>query len=382
MIISMLILIIYWMMFGEVILGFFFISYRYNKNRNISFIYALVGNISALLAIISRILLFHKNSLWRNIGIQWSSFFIISVISSLYLFILSLEKETQSPFDIALIFIILGSMFSLSFLNLWDEKEITSGFYTFIPSNSMMLLVIGGTALYLVYLEIKLLLSLKRFPNAIPKNNPLFYFKLFMISLMILMPSALLLQGLASSNIIGDMIMLSINSLVSSVLVFIIFGLIFLGITLLGGSGIPFSHYIYGLLIVNLNAEIICQYHFQNDIPKFNESEIATTLTYFSRFYQKSLHKDSDSTIREIRFGNLFFLSRFKGFYSSIPSYSIILITKKKSLFIRTALDKLSHIIENFSKIELQELVLQKKIPTKLDNVIKTVFEAPHLNRI
>ncbi len=365
-------IVVFWLILGIVLFGFFLSLSYYSRARTSSLLHFTSLSFFAILAVISRLLLFHPNTYFRNYGIQTIGLWIACAMASLLLLIRAFDRDAYSPFELAFTFLVVGTLSGAAILNAWEGKKISQGFYTFTPASIGGVFILALVGLYFGYVGMKSLLYLYQNKKLTTDRNKKNQFNVMIVSLGIFMPIVGGLTILASYGLFDDNITIFIDGVVNSTLIFIAFVLLFIGAAVLSKKS-----RIFRLLINNIKGETIYHYYFHpvdDSVFPIDNTIITASLTSISEFFQNLM--ESKSQINEIVFDDFYFLSKFvrPRIEEDIPAYSCILIAKDRPIFVKKVFNKFAEQFDLKYRQEIRDMIEKRLIPDDLDSLVRDIF--------
>ena len=372
---SIIIFFIIFLTLGVAVTGFIFSNYYFFKTKVIFLFYSSIALFFGILAVISRLLMFHPNSAVRNIGIQTSILWITCVVAGFFLLIKSFDEENLSLPEIALTFWVIGILIAASLLNAWIEIEISPGFYQTYPGVIELLFILVGVTLFSVYVGAKFLLYLNRSRKIAISRNRKIQIKLMIISLGIVMPVLMTFQLIDWYLQEEELLLKDILTLIRSIGLLVAAVLLILAIVIMGKNSFPYSHKIYRLIITNFGGVPIYHRHFHPDDYNIDEVLITAATTTVSMFYHELMK--THAQIKEIIFDEFSFLCKFMvpREEEKIPAYSCILITKKKSMVIKNAFKRFCEQFDLKFREEIKNIVGNRLEPEmEINSLVNEIF--------
>ncbi len=365
-------IVLFCLILGVVLFGFFLSISYYSRARTSSLLRFTSLCFFATLAVSSRLLLFHPNSIFRNYGIQTIGLWIACATASFLLLIRALDREAYSQFELAITFLVIGTLSGAAILNAWEGKKLSQGFYTFTYASIGGVFILALVGLYFGYVGMKSLWFLHQNKKITTDRNKKNQFNLMILSLGIFMPIAAGLTILASYGLFDDNVTIFIIGVINSTLIFIAFVLLFIGAAVLSKKS-----RIFRLLINNIKGETIYHYYFHpvdDSLFPIDDALITTSLTSISKFFQNLM--ESKSQINEIVFDDFYFLSKFviPRIEENVPAYSCILIAKDRPIFVKKVFNKFAEQFDLKYRQEIRDMIEKRLIPDDLDALVSDIF--------
>ncbi len=312
----------------------------------------------------------------RYYGIQTILLWISCTEASILLLVKSYSTSKRSTVELAFTFVVVGALASAAVLGAWKEVEISPNFYTYSPSSPATYFVLGICGVYLFYIAVMcvyLFVKSKEYAFSRSQKSQLL---LLSISMAVLIPGAAVFHFFASTSFINNPINSSSAAYVSSLFIALAFTLIFLTIGFLGKYSLPKFAKIYQLLIINKAGIPVYQYKLLEHRKVLDYTLFSAALTSISIFFKELIQ--IKSSIREISFDDFYFLCSFKPFRANqnIPAYSCVLVSQKKSLFVRTAFKRFVNQFDNKFRESIRDLKGNKINSEGIDSLVKKIFMA------
>jgi hypothetical protein len=370
-------IIIYYALIVECTIGIYFSIKYYIKSKNTSLYYSTLCGIFGILVIIGRLLLFHPIATIRNYGIQTIPLWMACTMGALLLLIITLTRSKYSLNDMIFIFGLIGALFMVAILNAWKEIEVAPGFFTYSPSNSAMVLLLGVQAIFVTYVVLRISWYLNSIKQFMTKSIQQTQINLIIISCITWIPLIVMLQFFISCGLITfGSSTLFINYLNGS-LIFTAFGIILSGLFIIGKFRILKPNKIHSLIIASTGGIPLYHYNFHQDDFPVDNSMLTAALMSVSIFFRHLMR--TNSQIKEVVFDDIIFLCKFQPprIDENIPAYACVLLVKEKSIFIVQAFKQFADRFDSKFRNRFRQIEENKISPIGIDNFVNDLFIFP-----